>query len=108
MPEISGTSSGTVDLSISGKLTLANNPNPFLHSTKFVYNLPVDGRVALEIHNMLGAKVNTLLDETQSAGLHTLQMNAEFLKTGVYTATLKLITKEGAVLTRTIKIIKNQ
>jgi hypothetical protein len=49
--------------------------------------------------------VKTLLDETQTAGYHTLVMDAGELAMGVYTANLKLISSVGT-MPRTIKIIR--
>jgi hypothetical protein len=57
--------------------TLSQNyPNPFNPSTTIAYNLSVDGQVTLEIINMLGQIVTTLVDENQSAGEHQVIWNA--------------------------------
>jgi hypothetical protein len=105
--EISGKALGTGEISSASKLSLANYPNPFMGTTTFVYSLPVDGKVELEINDMLGSKVKILVDEVQTASDHTLTVDASELKPGVYTATLRLITSD-AILTRTIKIVRNQ
>jgi hypothetical protein len=45
-----------------------NYPNPFNGSTKIIYDLPRSSRVALEVFNILGRKVRTLMDQVQPAG----------------------------------------
>lgn len=49
--------------------SLSNNyPNPFNPSTTIEFSLPRRAHTTLEIFNVLGAKVNTLLDNNLSAG----------------------------------------
>ena len=45
-----------------------NYPNPFNPETKISYALPKDCHVKLTIYNMLGQKINVLVDEHQTAG----------------------------------------
>jgi len=47
---------------------LRNYPNPFNPETKIVFNLPVEGNVKLEIYNIKGQKVKTLMDCYTSPG----------------------------------------
>ena len=90
--------------SLAENLTLSNHPNPFNGTTTFVYSIPVDGKVILEIYDLLGNKVKVAVDETQSAGTYSLKLDANQLQPGVYTATIKLKNTATAI-TRTIKII---
>jgi hypothetical protein len=99
------TTTGTGEISLSDRLTLANHPNPFTGKTRFTYSLPVDGKVTLEIYDIVGNKVKSLVDETQSAGDYVLSLDEAKLQPGVYTATLKLKNSE-TVLSQTIKMIK--
>ncbi|MDX9785045.1 MAG: M20/M25/M40 family metallo-hydrolase [Spirochaetia bacterium] len=48
-----------------------NRPNPFNPSTLIAYSLPSAGRVRLEVYNLRGQLVNTLVDTDQLAGQHS-------------------------------------
>ncbi|SVC42328.1 uncharacterized protein METZ01_LOCUS295182, partial [marine metagenome] len=59
--------------SVPNRLSLAQNyPNPFNPQTRISYELPESGRVVLQVYNLLGATVRTLVEEDQQAGSHTL------------------------------------
>jgi|GEM_PF-3937367 len=51
---------------------LGNYPNPFNATTTISYSLPQDAEVRLDIYNVAGQKVRTLIEENQSAGIHSL------------------------------------
>ncbi len=70
-----------------------NYPNPFNPSTKIVYHLESGGEVNFEIFNMLGEKVNQLVNQYQNAGTHQIIWNAknqneQLLSNGIYVARL--------------------
>lgn len=52
------------------RLALRAAPNPFNPSTTISFDLPRDGRAAIAIHDVRGARVRTLVDETLVAGTH--------------------------------------
>ena len=53
-----------------------NYPNPFNPSTIIPYQLPVPVRVRLEVFNILGQRVATLVDGERPAGFHTAAWDA--------------------------------
>ena len=61
-----------------------NYPNPFNPSTRIRYQLAEDGRVTLEVFNMLGQRVRTLVTENQRAGYYEVDFNAADLPSGSY------------------------
>ncbi len=66
-----------------------NYPNPFNPETNLRFTLAHPARVKLEIYNVLGQKVKTLVDETLLAGEHKVKWDGRndtghFLGTGVY------------------------
>lgn len=66
-----------------------NYPNPFNPTTTISYRLPTKAKVTLEIFNILGQKVATLIDAEQTAGTHKVEWNGtneagDQVTTGVY------------------------
>ena len=54
----------------------ANFPNPFNPSTMIPYRLPAAMHVRLEVFNLLGQRIATLIDGEQPAGFHTASWDA--------------------------------
>ncbi len=52
-----------------------NHPNPFNPSTTISYELAQKAHVTLEIYNIHGARVRTLVNEFQNSGKYTLHWN---------------------------------
>ena len=61
-----------------------NYPNPFNAITHIKYALLKDCQVKLEIYNILGQKVVTLVDGEQKAGYKTIRWDAGSLSSGIY------------------------
>ncbi len=61
-----------------------NYPNPFNPTTTIRYELPVPSEVKLEVFDVLGRKVATLVNARMAAGQHDATLNASGLSSGVY------------------------
>ena len=81
-----------------------NYPNPFNPSTNFDYSINAPGNVKLEIYDILGNKINELVNEYQAAGNFSIKWNVNnsqgfFLPSGIYFVRLQWERKQ-----KTIKI----
>jgi hypothetical protein len=65
---------------------LGNYPNPVSHSTTIEYGLPEEEHVRLAIYDILGRRIQVLVDETQRAGFHRVQWGGadRSVASGVY------------------------
>ncbi len=63
---------------------LQNFPNPFENETMISFELPQAEKVKINIYNLNGQLVDTLLNEQKSAGKHTLQWVPKNLIPGTY------------------------
>lgn len=61
-----------------------NYPNPFNPVTTISFNLPEAMDVSLEIFNILGQKVTTLVSAQMQSGHHSVKWNASNLPSGIY------------------------
>lgn len=69
---------------ISGYELKQNYPNPFNPVTSITFQVPEKSIVELNIYDLLGRKVSTLVNGIVSAGSHTVQFDASKLTSGVY------------------------
>ncbi|RPH91987.1 MAG: T9SS C-terminal target domain-containing protein, partial [Calditrichaeota bacterium] len=61
-----------------------NYPNPFNPTTQITYSLPRTSEVKLQVFDMLGRDVATLVDGVQLQGEHTVSFQAGDLPSGIY------------------------
>ncbi len=71
--------------SLPKKFALKQNyPNPFNPSTIIAYALPRACHVKLEIFDILGRKIATLIDKNQAAGRYKIRWQARNVSSGIY------------------------
>ena len=80
-------------------LLTQNHPNPFNCETKITFQIPESEHVTITVHNLLGHKMKTLVDERMEAGLHTVIWNGtdtggQEAPSGVYF--YRLVPKNGS------------
>ena len=80
-----------------------NYPNPFNPTTIISYELPQQGHVRLNVYDMTGRQVATLVDTRMNAGRHQVSFNAMNLASGVYMYRLQA---GGVTMTRQLTLIK--
>lgn len=61
-----------------------NHPNPFNARTIVNYQLPVDSHIKLEVYNLCGQKLATLVNREQQAGYKSISWNASEVSSGLY------------------------
>ncbi len=85
-----------------------NVPNPFNPATEIAYEIPAAGRVTLEVYDVAGRLVRTLVDADQSAGPHSAVWDGRdgegrSMATGVYFYRLQ---SEGLEVTHKMLLLK--
>jgi plastocyanin len=73
-----------------------NFPNPFNPTTVLSYRLPVASKVNLNIYDILGRKIATLVDEVEPAGSHRIVWNASDVSSGIYFYRLQAFDASGS------------
>lgn len=89
---------------IPTEITLNQNfPNPFNPSTVISYQLPTSSEVRVDVFDMVGRRIATLVNEEVQAGRHTVNFDGSALSSGVYMYRLQA---NGSVFTRKLTLIK--
>lgn len=80
-----------------------NYPNPFNSTTMIKYQLPVDCFVDLEVFDILGRHVATLLDARQKLGYHEVRFDGAGLGSGIY---LYRLQTEHYITSKSLLLLK--
>jgi hypothetical protein len=75
---------GVFSLSGDGLVVEQNRPNPFSSSTSIPFSLALANQVKIDIYNVVGQHVTTLLDAPIDAGTHVVEFGADIYPSGLY------------------------
>jgi hypothetical protein len=59
-------------------------PNPFSATSTIIYSLPEAGNVTINLYDITGRMMGTLLSQKQVSGVHSLTLNSDGLAGGIY------------------------
>jgi hypothetical protein len=95
---------GTVGVSgiVSPDIVATSQPNPFMESTVIKYHLRTGGKVQVQVFDSRGKLIETLVNESKTAGDYEVNWNASGFPSGMYLVAITL----GDTGTRTLKINK--
>lgn len=82
-----------------------NYPNPFNPSTMITYQIPTDGMVRLEIYDIMGRTLTTLVNEGKSAGKFTVPFDGSKFTSGIYFYRINVRARDGKFFSQTNKMI---
>jgi hypothetical protein len=89
--------------SLSSFTLYQNYPNPFNPSTTISYRLKETGFVKLNVYNITGKLIKTLVSQTQNPGSYETQFNAKGLASGIYFYRLEVFGKGSSPVVSEIK-----
>jgi hypothetical protein len=83
---------------------LRSMPNPFKDQTKITYTLTTRSAVCIDIYNLLGQNIKTLVDDCKNAGIHEVMWDGndktgKKVSSGIYFMKLSLNWVEGKKIT---------
>ncbi len=81
-----------------------NYPNPFNPTTTITYQLPINSKVTLNIYDILGRQIKTLVNKLQQAGNYKVNFDASKLSSGVYF--YRLTMNNGFTQTKKMLLLK--
>ena len=80
------------------------NPNPATNTTTVIYNMNVAGVVTLELYDIMGRQIETLVNNTdQSPGRYKIPADVSHLSNGVY---LYALTVNGQTFTQKLVVTR--
>jgi len=80
-----------------------NYPNPFNSSTMIKYQIPQEGRVRINLYNILGEKILTLFEGEREKGIYSFAFSSNELPSGNYFYSLE---SNSSRLVKKLTIIK--
>lgn len=85
-------------------ILMQNYPNPFNPTTEITFGLPNNSKIRLEVFNLLGQNVETLIDGEKSAGYHSVKFTSK-IESGIFVYRLSSTDKQNKQISITKKMI---
>lgn len=87
----------------SGYFLDQNYPNPFNPVTTISYTLPENQHTLVEVFDIMGRKVSTLVDRVQQSGTYNIVFDASNISSGTY---IYKITTDNFTFSRSMLLVK--
>ena len=92
------------------KILVQCYPNPFNMSTNISFNLEKDSDVIIEVYNVQGRKIRTLLNRRETQGLHNVVWEGyndenHIVSSGIYYYRIHAGNENGATMSKTGKMV---
>jgi hypothetical protein len=78
-----------------------NHPNPVVNATRISYHIHHPERITVSLYDVLGNKLETLVDEYQPKGDYTIDFKSDPYPEGIYFYDLKV----SSGLVKTVKMV---
>lgn len=82
-----------------------NYPNPFNNQTVIRYSVYQESEVTIQVYDMIGREVKTLVNEAKQAGMFTVGFSNEQIASGTYIYRMTARNSNGNTFTETKKMI---
>ncbi len=82
--DVSGTEDASEPPAIPDQFELTVFPNPFNNETRITFDVPSAGNAKIEVFDVTGRIVETLVDSRLEAGTHSYKFGGDRLASGVY------------------------
>lgn len=79
-----GSSTGINEEAKKGNLNVSVNPNPIVKAAEINYILPENGKVIIQLYDIKGSLIKTIVDEEQTKGAQTTFFSKSNLAAGKY------------------------
>jgi Secretion system C-terminal sorting domain len=94
-----------VEVSLPTEFSLEQNyPNPFNPLTSIQFSLPVDAQVTIGVYNLVGEKVDEVVNKDFSTGSHKVNFNASTFTSGIYFYQIDATGNNGKTFTSVKKM----
>lgn len=87
-----------VDVPADRPALLPNYPNPFAGATTLLFSTQKPSHVRLDVYDVLGRRVETVVDQRYRRGAHHVRWNSEGLARGMYLVRMKVEGRHVGVL----------